>query len=116
VQAQIPGLHLRFLPVLQRVDPGETVFDPEVEDEAQVIAVLVDRVLGSLLAGALADALEVQNEWDHVPLVGQGVDRLVTDHRNELVVEQTLHIVEYASRSGRMLACDPGTSSQARTR
>ena len=91
-QAQIPGLDLGLFPVLQRVDPGEAVVHAEVEDEAQVVAVLVDRVLGPRLAGARADALEVQNEWDHVPLVGQGVDRLVADDGDELVVEQTLNI------------------------
>jgi len=93
-EAQIPGLDLGLLPVLQRVDPGEAVLHAEVEDEAQVVAVLVNRVLGSFLAGGLADALEVQNEWDHVPLVGQGVDRFVADDGYELVVEQALHITD----------------------
>ena len=48
-EAQIPELHLRFLSVLQRVDPGKAVVDPEVE--AQGIAVLVDRV------GRVADGI-----------------------------------------------------------
>jgi len=91
-EPQIPGLDLGLLPVLQRVDPGEAVLHAEVEDEAQVIAVLVDRVLGPFLAGACADAFEVQNERDHVSLIGQGVDRLVADDGYELVVEQTLNI------------------------
>ena len=65
-QLQIPGLHLGLLPVLQRVDAGETVVDAEVEDETQVIAVLVDRVLGPLFAGGPADSLEVQDKRDHV--------------------------------------------------
>ena len=93
-EAQIPGLHLGLFPVLQRVAPGEAVLHTEVEDEAQVVAVLVDRVLGPRLAGARADALEVQNEWDHVPLVGQGVDGFVTDDGYELVVEQALNITD----------------------
>ena len=78
-EAQIPGLHLGLLPVPEWVTPGEAVLHTEVEDEAQVVAVLVDRVLGPRLAGARADTLEVQNERDHVSLVGQGVDRFVAD-------------------------------------
>ena len=91
-QLQVPGLDLGFLPVLQRVDTGEAVVDPEMEDEAQVIAVLVHRVLRPLFAGAPADPFEVQDERNHVPLVGQSVDGLVTDHRDELVLQKPFDV------------------------
>ena len=91
-QLQVPGLNLGLFPVLQRVDPGEAVVDPEMEDEAQVIAVLVHRVLGPLFAGAPADPFEVQDERNHVPLVGQSVDGLVTNDGYELVLQKSFDV------------------------
>ena len=100
-QFQVPWLDFRFLPVLQGVDAGEAVVDPEIEHEADVITVLIDRVLGPDLACSAADTLEVQDERDHIILISQRVHRLVADHGNEHVVEQMVDVTDVLLRPSR---------------
>ena len=100
-QLQVPGLDLGLFPVFQRVDFGQAIVDAKVEDETQIITVLIHRVLRSGLLGGAADAFEVQDEWNHVALVGQGVDRLVTDHGDELVFQQPFDVADVLIRPSR---------------
>ena len=80
------------LPNLQWIDGGKSVVYPEVEDETQVITVFIYRVLGPNLSRSAANSLKVQDEWNHVFLVGQGIHWLVAEYRDEHVVYQVLDV------------------------